>query len=157
MNLVVDFFNTKIKAPFIAVFKQGISPQVLALSFAFGISGGVFPLPGITTLVCFVFIYFFSLNVAATQVVNFAITPIGVSCVIPFIKLGNYILGVDEDVSNIITLFTDEGILAALGVAGSSILRGIFAWIMVTPILTFVAYYILLPFVKRALPTDRHS
>jgi len=152
MEVIRDFYNTRIKAPLVAVFKQGLSPQELALSFAFGISGGVFPLPGITTLVCFVFIYFFKLNIAATQIVNFLVTPIGVACVIPFITLGNWILGIQEDVSAIATLFQTEGVLTALRVAGSSILRGIFAWILVVPFLTVILYFVLLPLVKRALP-----
>jgi len=144
-------FNTKIKAPLIAVFKQGLTPEALALSFAFGISGGLFPVPGITSLACFVFIYFFSLNLAATQIVNFLMTPIDVACVIPFIKIGNWIFGVDEDVSTIFAMF-DESIVKALGVAGTSILRGIVAWLIVMPFITIAAYYLLVPLTRRAMP-----
>jgi len=157
MDSVRDLFNTRVKAPLIAVFKQGISPQVLALSFAFGVTGGIFPLPGITTLVCFVFIYFFQLNIAATQIINFLMTPIGVACVIPFVKLGNFIFGLEEDVSTITSLFAQEGILTALRVAGSSILRGIFAWLLLLPFLTVLMYYALLPVVKRAIPPPNHT
>jgi len=152
MDWVKEFFNTKIKGPLISVFKQGLSPEVLALSFAFGITGGVFPLPGITTIVCFVFIYFFRLNVAATQIINFLMTPVGLACFIPWIKLGNWVLGVNEDISGIVSLFSEQGILTGLRVAGSSVLRGIFAWLIVLPFLTIALYYILLVVVKRFSP-----
>jgi len=156
MNSVRNFYNTRVKAPIVAVFKQGLSPEVIALSFAFGITGGIFPLPGITTLVCFVFIYLFGLNIPATQVINFLMTPVDLACFVPWIKLGNWILGIEEDISGILALFSEQGILTGLRVAGSSVLRGIFAWLIFLPFLTVALYYILLAVVKRVSRREKH-
>lgn len=84
---------------------KGLSAKDLALSFAFGITGGLviprplmilfdmlfpkfesnweFPVPGTTTLVCLVFTYLFSLNPAATQIINLMLTPVNFALLIP--------------------------------------------------------------------------
>jgi hypothetical protein len=77
------------------VFTQGLTPELMSLSLAFGmplprvragllaatarltrfallagITGGLFPIPGVTTIICGVFVYLFGLNLAACQLMN---------------------------------------------------------------------------------------
>jgi len=42
----------RIVTPLMAILKSGATPEGLALSLAFGFTGGVFPVPALTTLVC---------------------------------------------------------------------------------------------------------
>eukprot|EP01125_Pyxidicula_operculata_P004113 TRINITY_DN1596_c0_g1_i1.p1 TRINITY_DN1596_c0_g1~~TRINITY_DN1596_c0_g1_i1.p1 ORF type:complete len:189 (-),score=20.85 TRINITY_DN1596_c0_g1_i1:38-604(-) len=153
MNFLTDLWNQRIKGPLLAVFKQGLTPEALAMSFAFGITGGVFPVPGITTLICMVLIYLFKLNVAATQIVNFMMTPVLFATFIPFMKLGNYLLGADEDLSQLLDL-VKSNLFQAISVASLSFLRGIFAWFLLSPFMVAAAYYILLPIVRRFMPSE---
>ena len=47
-------------------------------------------MPGVTTLVCFAFVWLFALNVAATQLVNLALTPVSLALLVPHMALGNW-------------------------------------------------------------------
>ena len=90
-----------------SVFTQGLTPELMSLSLAFGmirilhglatplpchspcvscaclvcvcvcvcvgesgVTGGLFPVPGVTTIVCGLFVYLFGLNLAACQLMN---------------------------------------------------------------------------------------
>lgn len=109
-----------------------------------------FPIPGVTTLVCLVFVFLFKLNVAACQLPNFLLTPVQLLTVVPQISLGNYLFGVEEDVTRIFTLLTSD-IRSALVVGGYSILRGIVAWAILAPFFTIFVYKVLLYFVSKAM------
>eukprot|EP01125_Pyxidicula_operculata_P004114 TRINITY_DN1596_c0_g1_i2.p1 TRINITY_DN1596_c0_g1~~TRINITY_DN1596_c0_g1_i2.p1 ORF type:complete len:106 (-),score=11.96 TRINITY_DN1596_c0_g1_i2:38-355(-) len=100
-----------------------------------------------------VLIYLFKLNVAATQIVNFMMTPVLFATFIPFMKLGNYLLGADEDLSQLLDL-VKSNLFQAISVASLSFLRGIFAWFLLSPFMVAAAYYILLPIVRRFMPSE---
>lgn len=109
-----------------------------------------FPIPGATTVVCFAFIYAFGLNVAATQLVNLLLTPLELALVVPYMALGNYLLGADVDLSNASALLTSD-LLAALSLLGASVMRGVFAWALLAAPLALVLYVVLKPLVRFAL------
>ena len=47
---VRDFVRTRVVQPIVVQLKNGITPRKLALSLAVGLSCGIFPVPGLTTL-----------------------------------------------------------------------------------------------------------
>ncbi|KAL6058152.1 hypothetical protein QOT17_015008 [Balamuthia mandrillaris] len=151
-----SFFQRRIVKPFKDVLSQGLSPEALALSLAFGITGGVFPIPGITTLVCAVFIYFWKLNVAACQLANFLMTPIDLMMVIPFIRLGEMLFLVPEPLplsaEELTTRLRQDPFLHTLSTLGSSLLRAIVAWAVVAAIMTWVLSKVLTPILRRFVP-----
>jgi len=143
---MANFIRTKIIDPLKSVFTQGLSPEALAMSFAFGITGGLFPIPGITTLVCLVFIYLFSLNPIATQTINLLLTPLNLLLVFPLIKLGDFLLR-----SNTLTLSStemsrklQEDLLGFITTFWRALIHGVFAWAVLTPIFTYAMYRVLL-------------
>lgn len=72
----MEWAKSKIVDPLMDQLKSGVSPEKLALSLALGVVGGVFPVPGLTTLPCVLFTVLFSLNPVAPQVVNILVTPL---------------------------------------------------------------------------------
>jgi len=137
----------RVRATVAAVRAQPVSAEALALSIAVGITGGVFPIPGVTTLVCGVFIYLFKLNVAACQLVNFLLTPLELALVLPFIRLGELIFNVSDPLpfspQEFATLLS-EGFFGSLSLLGGSFLRAVAAWALVSVLATFLLYFVLL-------------
>jgi uncharacterized protein (DUF2062 family) len=71
--------------------KQGLSPIKLALVIALGMTLSVFPVLGITTLLCTLVALLFHLNFPAIQFANYAAFPLQVILFFPFLKLGEII------------------------------------------------------------------
>ncbi|MGA9641472.1 MAG: DUF2062 domain-containing protein [Terriglobales bacterium] len=82
------FFHRRVVAPIVALLTQGITPGKIALSLAFGITLGVFPVLGTTTLLCVAAALMFGLNLPAIQLVNWLIYPLQLILLLPFMRLG---------------------------------------------------------------------
>ncbi len=82
------FLYRRFIAPIVALIVQGITPDKIALSLAFGIVLGVFPVLGSTTLLCAAAALIFQLNLPAIQLVNYLIYPAQLFLLVPFIRLG---------------------------------------------------------------------
>eukprot|EP01126_Amoeba_proteus_P022622 TRINITY_DN2281_c0_g1_i4.p1 TRINITY_DN2281_c0_g1~~TRINITY_DN2281_c0_g1_i4.p1 ORF type:complete len:150 (+),score=18.13 TRINITY_DN2281_c0_g1_i4:61-510(+) len=120
-----------------SIIRQGLSAEELSLSIAFGITGGLFPIPGVTTFVCFLFVWLFNVNMVVCQVVNLLLTPLQLALTIPIISLGNAFFGVEENVLAIFSLLQTD-FFGALAFGGMSILRGIALWAVISPFATFL-------------------
>jgi uncharacterized protein (DUF2062 family) len=65
---VISFlFLLQVIKPFVEALKQGLGAHPLSLAVAAGAVGGLFPVPGLTVLVCMAFIVPFQLNLAIVQ------------------------------------------------------------------------------------------
>lgn len=83
-----SFFSRRLIAPIVALLTQGITPEKIALSLAFGIGLGVFPVLGSTSLLCAAAAVIFRLNLPAIQLVNWLIYPLQLFFFVPFIRMG---------------------------------------------------------------------
>ncbi len=70
------FFRRRIVEPLLALLKQGLSPERLALSVGFGIMIGIFPMLGSTTFLCILVGFALGLNQPALQIVNHSMYPL---------------------------------------------------------------------------------
>jgi uncharacterized protein (DUF2062 family) len=82
------FLHRSLVAPIAALLTQGITPEKIALSMAFGIGLGIFPVLGSTTILCAAAALIFQLNLPAIQLVNYLIYPMQLLLLVPFIRLG---------------------------------------------------------------------
>ncbi len=71
---------------------RGATPEALALSIALGLVLGVFPAPGLPTLLCALAAGLLRLNAAALQAVNYISYPLQLALLAPFISLGEVVL-----------------------------------------------------------------
>ncbi len=83
-----EFFHRRVVAPIVALLTQGITPERIALSLAFGIVLGIFPVLGSTTVLCATAALIFGLNLPAIQLVNYLIYPMQLFLLVPFIRMG---------------------------------------------------------------------
>jgi uncharacterized protein (DUF2062 family) len=71
---------------------QGISPPRLALTLALGCAIGCIPVVGIPTLVCAALALTLKLNLPAIQAANYAVMPLQLVLIVPFIRLGGWLV-----------------------------------------------------------------
>jgi uncharacterized protein (DUF2062 family) len=71
---------------------QGVSPRRLALTLALGLAIGCIPIFGISTLVCLGLAFALRLNLPAIQAANYAVMPIQILLIFPFIRLGGWFM-----------------------------------------------------------------
>jgi uncharacterized protein (DUF2062 family) len=139
-----NFLRRRLITPLVALLKQGITPEKLALSLAFGLVLGTFPVLGSTTLLCAAAAFMFGLNLPAIQLVNYFIYPLQLVLIIPFMHMGERLTGAIPSrlsLSEMVAL--GKGDMAhAAGQLWGFASHAIFAWMILAPAMGFVLYHI---------------
>ena len=137
-----------------AILATGVTPEKLALTVAFGVTCGVFPIPGVTTVPVVIAIWLFALNPAGAYAVNIACTPLNIATVVPFIRAGEYMLQQEPvEVGSLLDDFKAD-FRGAFGKFGWSVAYGCAAWAAFLPFGTALLYVILLPVLRKVVPAD---
>ncbi len=146
------WLRRRILEPLLALLRQGMSPSRLALCVAIGVVVGNVPILGVSTLLCAAIALAFRLNLPAIQLVQAAMAPTQVLLIIPFVRLGEWILRVPPQ-----PLSIKEGLALLAQGAGhaivalwEAILHAGLAWIMVAPFAVYLLYKLLTPMFSRA-------
>jgi uncharacterized protein (DUF2062 family) len=149
---VKNWLKRRIIEPLLALLKQGISPHRLALCVAIGVVVGNIPILGVSTILCAAIALAFRLNLPAIQIVQAAMAPTQLLLIIPFVRLGEWILRVPpESVSiNQGMALLAQGAGYAIAVLWDAILHAGLAWILVAPLAVYSIYKLLTPVFVRA-------
>jgi uncharacterized protein (DUF2062 family) len=109
--------------------RQGVSPRRLALTLALGIAIGCLPVVGIPTLICAGLAVALRLNQPAIQAANYAVMPLQLLLIVPFIRMGGRIFGVGH-VAALASLLHSPS-LAFLAQAGGLAGQALLAWLLI--------------------------
>ncbi|XP_064960302.1 uncharacterized protein LOC135610131 isoform X1 [Musa acuminata AAA Group] len=123
---LIPWMNRKVVDPFLQIIKKGAEPKQLAFSAALGMSLGLFPICGVTVFLCGMAIAILRHHCHAPSVMlaNFVATPIELSMVIPFLRLGELITGgrhfplTSDALSKVVSGQASQGVLIAILHAG---------------------------------------
>ena len=74
---------------------QGISPRRLALTLALGFAIGCIPVVGVPTVLCATVALALRLNLPAIQAANYAAMPLQLALIVPFMRLGSWLLSAE--------------------------------------------------------------
>jgi len=109
---------------------QGISPRRLALTLALGFAIGCLPVIGIPTLLCATVALALRLNLPAIQAANYAAMPLQLALIVPFVRLGGWLVSASTSQRNTAQALSR---LPSLGVAhiGSLAGQALLAWLLV--------------------------
>ncbi len=111
--------------------RQGISPRRLALSLALGFAIGCIPVVGIPTLLCAALALALRLNLPAIQAANYAVMPLQLMLIVPFVRLGGWLFGPRAGAGFAHAMHLNSGSMTLLaqlaGMAGQAML----AWLLV--------------------------
>jgi uncharacterized protein (DUF2062 family) len=140
----MKFSSQHIKNVFYSAFRQGLTPHKLAMTCALGVIIGLFPVFGVTTILCFAVAVAFRLNIPVIQLVNYLVAPLQLLFIIPFIKIGTIVFHLNPFPYNseqLIALFKNDFFLLIKEV-GLALLLGIGVWASFSVPLFFVLYYL---------------
>lgn len=138
--------HKKIVDPLLQILRRGAEPKQLAFSGALGATLGLFPICGVAVFLCGVAIAVLgSLCHAPTVLlVNFIVTPIELSLVIPFLRLGEYVSGGPH-----FALTSDALKRVFTGKASWEVLLSIYhallGWLVAVPFILAGVYILFLP------------
>ena len=137
---VRGWLNEKVVTPVQCAICQGLDSNGVASGLALGLTTGVFPIPGLTTVPTLVFAFVFQINVVVAQATNLLGTPLNLATVVPYMWLGQWILGADEFSFSIEEFSLSEASKFALPIS-----YGVVAWLVTSPILYLLAYTLFKP------------
>ena len=143
------------------IFTRNVSLEQLTLSIVLGITLGLFPIPGLTTAVCFIGGLVVSVNVPIMMTVNLLVTPIELAMVPIFFMASNY-FGIYQLIYGSTSITPSFDLSSMIASVKSDILGGILqfadifllaiiAWIVFVPIASFILYYLLKPLVSNLI------
>jgi uncharacterized protein (DUF2062 family) len=147
------FFQRKLVQPIVALLKQGVTPEKMALCLALGVAFGVFPALGLTTALCTVIALLLRLNLPAIQIANYFMYPLQIALLLPFFRLGEKLFGAEHLPLSVpeIRALIHIGPSHAIRVLWTTTWHAIVAWALVMPVFMAMLYAILLPILRRIL------
>lgn len=147
-----DFFQRRLLQPLLAFLKQGLTPRELALCIALGAGIGLFPVLGVSTPALTLIALLRKLNLAAIQLVSYAMSPLQLALIIPFMRLGEWVTGAEPQPMTITAglEILAGGILEAIITLWDAIVHASLGWLILGPIAIYVTYRLLIPVLERA-------
>ncbi len=134
----------RVKGIVLKALKQGTTPHTLAITCAFGVVLSVFPVYGVTTLLCFLVAIPFRLNVVVIQTVNYLLTPLQLLLMIPIWQSGIFVFNLKTiplDYERIVVRSQDDfGTL--MSELGSVVAGGIMVWTFLAIPVFFILFII---------------
>ena len=130
------YIQRKAVVPVTQLLRQGITPEKLSLSIAWGVVIGIFPVVGTTTLLCATVAIVLRLNLPIIQLANWLVYPLQLILVAPFFLAGAYLFGSEpftQDTQGLIVLFQND-LLSAMVLLKDIILHAVFIWFCMAPI-----------------------
>ncbi len=146
-----SFWRERIMGVVAAQLKQGISPGKVALTVALGVTLGIFPIMGATTLLCIVAGLCLKLNQPIMQLVNWLVSALQLALIQVFVRLGEWLTRAERvtfSIPELIKKFHESPrkFLEEFGVTG---LHAIVGWLAVAPVLIPLLYFSVLPPLKK--------
>ena len=144
------FWQQRVVGPTMALLKQGLTPEKLALTIALGIGLGIIPVLGSTSLACALAAFAFGLNQPAIQAVNYLVYPLQIALLIPFLKLGSTLFGaspVNWALSEITAMVRADA-LGTIRALWSVTWHAVVAWFLVAIPLVLILFIVLRPLLR---------
>ncbi len=144
----------KFVSPIRTAIKEGISIERLSVSLALGITVGLIPLYGTTTVIVGLIALSLRLNFVAMQIAHYIVHPIQIALLIPFLKMGDTLLKGNEvsfTVHQYIQLFKTD-FWATLKDLWLVNLSAVGIWLILSVPLFLALYYLLVYTIRKYKP-----
>jgi uncharacterized protein (DUF2062 family) len=145
--MMISRIKTKSFTIISSMLKDGMSRRKIALCLSVGVTLGIFPVLGMTTLLCTLAAYFLRLNLPAIQIVNFVVYPAQLILLAPFYSAGSWLFDQGSllvSADNLILMLKNDfwGSMTSLW---NLTLYAIFSWAVICPFLILILYITLKP------------
>jgi len=111
--------------------RQGVTPRRLALTLALGCAIGCIPVVGIPTLVCAGVALALRLNLPAIQAANYAVMPLQLALILPFVRLGGWLVSATPGQAAKATALLHTPPLQILSHMGALAGQALLAWALI--------------------------
>ena len=154
---MASFLRRRLVDPVLDLLRQGVTPEKIALSLAFGLGLGIFPVLGLSTVLCTVVAIVLRLNLPAIQLINYLASPLQLALIIPFVRVGEHLLGLTTQPLSVSEGFRimAAGVIHAIVVLWDAIVHAALGWIAIGPVLIFALYRVFRPILVRAAKLRR--
>ena len=151
-----SWIKRKVLDPVLALLRQGITPEKIALSTGWGFALGIFPVLGSTTILCTIAAMGLRLNLPAIQLINWLVYPLQIALLIPFFRCGEWIFRAPRlyiSPTRLVEMFRADfwGSILALW---DTTVHAVVAWCAFAPLMIAGIYFLLLPLLRR-MPMPR--
>jgi uncharacterized protein (DUF2062 family) len=145
------WLHRRLVEPLLALLRAGLSPRRLALCVAIAIVVGNIPILGVSTILCTFIALIFRLNLPAIQLVQAAMAPTQLLLIIPFVRLGEWMLRVPPQIVSVRDAFAlmSLGIWHAVVMLRYAIFHAALAWILMAPFCIYLLHRLLTPVFER--------
>jgi uncharacterized protein (DUF2062 family) len=145
------WLHRRLFEPPLALLREGLSPRRLSLCVAIAIVVGNIPILGVSTILCAFIALIFRLNLPAIQLVQAAMAPTQLLLIIPFVRLGEWMLRVPPQIVSVRGAFAllSQGIWQAVVVLRDAIFHAALAWILLAPFCIYLLHRLLTPVFER--------
>lgn len=157
MRWIGAWLGRKVRDPLTAELRQGTSPDAVSAAITVGLALAVVPMIGVTTVLCVVAGRVFRLNQVVMQVVNHCCYPLQFLLLVPFVRLGERLVGAEPIALSPTLLIQEfnrsfEGFVTQFGMA---YVHGILGWACTVPLTCWLLNVLLRAGLRRFAP--RHA
>jgi uncharacterized protein (DUF2062 family) len=149
-----DFLQRRLFQPLLALLRQGVTPNRLALSVALGLAIGLVPVLGVSTALCALAALALRLNMPAIQLVNYLLTPLQLLAIIPLLRFGELLARAPPFAVTLESglALLETGVVNAVTVLATAIAHATLGWAVVAPFVAFTLYRTLSVAFRRLAP-----
>ena len=151
------WLHRRLLEPLRALLLAGLAPRQLALCVALAIVIGNIPILGVSTILCALIALIFRLNLPAIQLVQAAMAPTQLLLIIPFVRLGEWILGAPRQIVSLKAglVLLSQGVWQTIVVLRDAIFHAALAWALVAPFCVYLLQRLLTPVFERMVAQIR--
>lgn len=161
--MALKLLDEKVLKPIRGLLSQGVTPKKMSQALAAGFVLGMTPMLGISTVLAVLVAAVFKLNQVAIQVANYAAYPAQIVMFVPFIRLGEWVFGLEPaaiNPSDIAMMFSND-FQASVQHYGQSLLAGWFSWLIaavpLAMVISWPAEKLLIKYFARSEVRDEES
>ena len=156
-----NFFQRRLIDPIVAQLTQGLTPEKLALTIAAGSATALFPVFGVTSILCFLVALVLRLNQPIIQILNQLLWPVHIATFLLCVHLGEFLFRVPpHDRLQLDPLkiydryfegFWSHPVQSLIGYVKDntdSVVYSIVAWAILVPLFVPAVYYAVRPIMR---------
>lgn len=143
--------HRRLVEPLLALLRAGLAPRQLALCIAIAVVVGNIPILGVSTVLCACIALIGRLNMPAIQLVQAAMAPTQLLLLIPFVRLGEWMVGAPRQVVSLEAglALLSQGVWQTIVVLREAIFHAALAWALIAPLCIYLLQRLLTPIFER--------
>ena len=152
-----SLFKLRVVEPILDLLRQGVTADKISLSIALGITLGVIPILGSTTLLCFVMAAVLRLNLPAIQLINYLVYPLQLVLLIPFMKMGQWLFREKPTTLTLAQILnlTRQNVWHAIAALWTVTMHALVVWLVLGSLAAPILYWMLAGVLRRLDPSPQ--